>query len=188
MRLLFLLLFSAFTSAHLFAQTPAAPPPTVATFRPGDVFEMKLSGVPEDLGRDFQGGYTVSQDGNVNIPLIHEIRVIGLTPPQVEKLIQSKLVAEKFFTNPGVNINTSPNSRFVVIGGGVRAPQRLAWSPDLTLRSAVELAGGLTDWGSWKGIRLIRDGKPTVYDARKFDRDPAQDPKLLPGDQVIVPQ
>lgn len=182
MRLLVCLLLSALSSVQLFAQA-------IATVRPGDTFEMRLGGVPVELAQEFNAPtYSVSQEGTVNVPLIGEMRVAGLTPTQVEKLIQSRLISEKLFTHPSVNITPAMNSRVVTIGGGVRAPQRLAWSPDLTLRSAVDLAGGYSDWGSPKGIRIIRNGQQTSYDARKFDKDPSLDPKLLPGDQIIVPQ
>jgi protein involved in polysaccharide export with SLBB domain len=183
MRFLSFLALGLLTGATAFSQT------AIATLRPGDTFDMKLGGVPIELAQEFNTPtFTVSQDGTVNVPLIREIRVIGMTPTQVEKLIQNKLVAEKFFTNPSININAAAGSRFVVIGGGVRAPQRLLWSPDLTLRSAIDLAGGTSDFGTLRGLKLIRDGKATVYDGRKFEGDPASDPKLLPGDQIIVKQ
>ena len=34
---------------------------------------------------------------------------------------------------------------------------------------------------------LIRDKQVQVFDIRKFTKDPSQDPKLFPGDQIIVP-
>jgi polysaccharide export outer membrane protein len=182
MRLLLSLLLLSLVGARLDAQT------AMVTLRPGDTFEMRLGAVPLDLAPEFNTSYNVSQEGTVNIPLIGEMRVAGLTPPQLEKSIQNKLIAEKLFTHPSVNINPTPNSRFVTIGGGVRAPQRMAWSPDLTLMSAIQVAGGLGDWGSYNKIRLIRNGQQQVIDGRKFVKDPSLDPKLMPGDQVIVPQ
>jgi protein involved in polysaccharide export with SLBB domain len=182
LRLLIILLLVLLGGAPLGAQT------ALVTLRPGDTFEMRLGAVPVELAQEFNTSYSVSQEGTVNIPLIGQTRVGGLTPPQIEKAIQNKLIADKLFTHPSVNIIPTPNSRFISVGGGVRAPQRLAWTNDLTLRSAVDLAGGYSDWGSPKGIRLIRNGQQTVYDARKFDKDPTLDPKLLPGDQIIVPQ
>jgi protein involved in polysaccharide export with SLBB domain len=205
MRILHVLLALGLSSTPLLAQgglfrrsQPAAPPPaaaassqgTLATVRPGDTFEVRLGGVPPELAMEFNIGYTVSQDGMVNVPNLGPLRVVGLTPPQVEKLIQDRLIAGKIFTHPSVNINPGPGggSRSVVIGGGVRQPQRLAWYPDLTASSAVQLAGGLTDFGTLRGLKIIRDGQVTVYDGRKFESNPALDPKLLPGDQLIVRQ
>jgi polysaccharide export outer membrane protein len=182
MRLLVFILLIGLSSAPLGAQT------ALVTLRPGDTFEMRLGAVPLELAQEFNIAYNVSQEGTVNIPLIGEMKVGGLTPPQVEKAVQNRLIADKLFTHPSVNINPVANSRMVTIGGGVRAPQRLPWSADLTLMSAIQIAGGYSDWGSPKGVRLIRNGQQEVYDARKFDKNPSLDPKLLPGDQIVVPQ
>lgn len=182
MRSLTLLLLVVLGSARLGAQT------ALVTLRPGDTFEMRLGAVPLELAQEFNIPYNVSQEGTVNIPLIGQMHVGGLTPPQVEQAVQNKLIADKLFTHPSVNINPVANSRMVTIGGGVRQPQRLAWSADLTLMSAIQIAGGLSDWGTYKGIRLIRNGQQEVYDGRKFDKNPSLDPKLLPGDQIIIAQ
>jgi protein involved in polysaccharide export with SLBB domain len=114
------------------------------------------------------------------------VKVAGFTPPQVEKIIQDKLVASKVFTTPSVNLNANPNSRSVIIGGGVRVPQRIIWSPDLTAFAAIQLAGGVDGFGSLKNLKLTREGKVTVFDGRKFENDPSSDPKLLPGDLIYV--
>jgi len=199
MRLFLLAIVSPFLfTASLFAQNPPAsnraPVPVaipvaqiVPAIRVGDVFEMRLSGMPVDLASEFAVQYTVAQDGTVNVPLIGEMKVQGLTANQVEHAVQAKLVADKIFTHPTVVVNTGGGPRFVSVGGGVRAPQRLQWSQDLTLRTAIENAGGLDDFGNKKGVRLIRDGRIfQTYDLRVLEKDPSQDPKLMPGDQVFV--
>jgi polysaccharide export outer membrane protein len=158
-----------------------------ATLRSGDVFEVRLSGMPAEFAADFNLQYTVSADGAINVPLIGEFKVVGLTPTEVERNIQSKLVSEKIFTHPTVLISVAQSTRFVSISGGVRQPNRLAWSADLTLASAIGSCGGLSDFGSPKGIKLIRDSKIAgLFDLRQLQKDPAKDPKLLPGDQILV--
>jgi polysaccharide export outer membrane protein len=182
MRLLSLAVASWFIlAASLVAETAGA------FIRPGDIFEMRLSGMPQEEAAAFAVQYTVGQEGTVNVPLIGEVKVNGLTATQVERAIQTRLVSEKIFTHPTAIINIMAGSRFVAIGGGVHAPQRLQWSQDLTLRTAVDYAGGLDEFGSPKGVRLIRDGKIVqTYDLRVLEKNPSQDPKLLPGDQVYV--
>jgi protein involved in polysaccharide export with SLBB domain len=174
---------------HSSTPAPAATPsaPNVPLLRTGDVFEMRLSGMPQDLAAEFAVQYTVGQDGTVNVPLIGEMKVSGLTANEAERQVQAKLISDKIFVHPTVIINIGGGARFVSVGGGVRAPQRLQWSQDLTLRTAIENAGGLDDYGNRKGVRLIRDGKIVQkYDLGVLEKDPSQDPKLLPGDQVYV--
>ena len=160
---------------------------TVATLRAGDIFEMRLSGMPAEFASDFNLQYTVGGEGTVSVPLIGELRAAGMTPSQLERSVESKLVAEKVFTHPTVLINIAQATRYVSVSGGVRQPQRLLWSNDLTLTSAVGNCSGLSDFGSPKGIRIIREGKIFgVFNLTVLQKDPSQDPKLLPGDQVVV--
>src|SRR5258708_6912372 len=107
------------------------------TLRTGDVFEMHLGGLPHDIVDEFASQYTVGSDGTINVPVIGEVKAAGLTPSQLERAIQSKLVADKVFTRPTVLINVAQTARSVSISGGVRNPQRLAWSADLTLGSSI---------------------------------------------------
>lgn len=180
MRLLLPLLTLAALTADSLAQG-------MATLRPGDVFEMRLGGMSAEFAQEFNTQYTVGQEGRVNFPLIGETQAVGLTPLQLQTAIQNKLISEKIFTRPSVNINVVQNLRTVTIGGQVRQPGRQQWAADLTLSAAIDGAGGLGEWGSKKGVRLIREGKVQIYDLRKFEKDPSLDPKLLPGDQVVVP-
>lgn len=181
-RLLFLALLLAILTPRLFGQA-------VATLRPGDIFDMRLSGMPAEYAQEFALQYTVGQDGSINIPLVGEVRAMGLTSTQLERTIQNRLMGEKIFKQPTVVINVAAVQRFVSVNGGVRQPQRLQWSPDLTITSAIGNAGGLDEFSNGKGIRVIREGRVFgQYDWRDLNRDPARDPKLLPGDQVAVPR
>lgn len=177
-----LLVLLALLAPRLFGQT-------IATLRTGDVFDMRLSGMPAEFAQEFTLQYTVGQDGTINVPLVGEIKAAGLTATQLERTIQNRLMGEKIFKQPTVIINIAPVARIVSVSGGVRQPQRLQWSPDLTLTSAIGNCGGLDEFSNGKGIRVIRESKVAgTYSWRDLQKDPSLDPKLLPGDQVTVPQ
>ena len=161
-----------------------------ATLRPGDAFDWKLTGMPREVVEDIANlQFTVGPDGTVNIPLIGKTKVSGLTAPQLEDAIQAKFIADKMFTKPTVIISVAQGARFISLSGGVRQPGRQPWTSDLTLASAIGNAGDISDFGNPKGIRVIRDGKVFgTYNYKEISNDPAKDPKLLPGDQVIVKQ
>jgi protein involved in polysaccharide export with SLBB domain len=179
-----LLVLLALFTPHAFA---AGPGDTIALIRTGDMFDMRLSGMPQEYAAEFSLQFTVGPDGTVNVPLIGEIKAAGLTATQLERVMQNRFMGEKIFTNPTVIINVASVARYVSISGGVRAPQRLQWNPDLSLTSAIGNCGGFGDFGSNKGIRIIREGKVFgMFDWKNIQSDPARDPKLLPGDQVVV--
>ena len=160
------------------------------TIRPGDVFDMRLTGVPADILSEFSGlQYSVGPDGIVNVPLIGKMKVAGLTSSQVEDQIQARYIADKIFTKPIViiSVQQAQVQRSVTITGGVKAPGKQLWTADLTLVTAIGSAQGLSEFGSPKGVRVIRDGKVFgTYNLKDLDKDPAKDIKLLAGDQVIV--
>ncbi len=161
----------------------------LARLRPGDSFEMRLSGMEAPYGDEFMRQYVVDGDGTVNLPYIKSVAAAGLTPGQLERSIQQRLVAAKIFTNPTVNITLQTTARVVAITGGVRQPQRLPWTADLTLRAAVDLAGGIGEFSNGKGVRHIRDGRViNTYNLKELQRNPSADPKVSPGDEVYVPQ
>ena len=151
---------------------------------------MRLTGMPPEVIQDISNiQYSIGPDGTVNIPLIGKTKASGLTSTQLEDAIQAKFIADKIFTRPTVIINVAQGARFISLSGGVRQPGRQPWTSDLTLLSAIGSAGDLNDFASGKGIRVIREGKVFgTYNFKELSKDPSKDIKLLPGDQVIVPQ
>jgi protein involved in polysaccharide export with SLBB domain len=163
----------------------AAPAPTsdAATFRAGDTFELRLSGMPPEAAAEYAQPYTIGGDGYLSIPLVGQIRAAGLTQSQLERAIERKLVEGEIFRFPTASINVGAQARFVTVGGAVRNPNRFPWSPDLTLLTAISAAGGGGDFAGDK-VELIRGGKVAVYSSKKIRKDPSLDPRLMPGDRL----
>lgn len=158
-------------------------PPSTAVFRTGDVFELRVSGMPLEDSQQFAQQYTVGGDGFVNIPLAGQVRAAGVTQSELERAIEAKLIEEKMATRPTATIVVAPRARIITIGGQVRAPQRMDWTPDMTLLTAIMAAGGPADFAG-KKIKLNRAGTVTVYNKKQLEKNPKDDPKLLPGDLV----
>ncbi len=154
-----------------------------ATFRPGDMFLLRLTGMPAEFAEQYRLDFTIGGDGFINIPLAGQVRAAGLTQSQLERAIEKKLIDEEIFRWPTATINVSPGARFVTIGGNVRQPNRLAWTADLTVLSAISACGGQSDFAGDR-INLIRSGQFATYSYKKLKRNPADDPPLNPGDQV----
>lgn len=171
--------------------TRSAAPPTAplaresgnAVFRTGDSFELRMTGMPTEDAQMYSLIFTIGGDGMVNIPLGGQIRAAGLSQSQLEKAIEQRLISEKIFTNPTAIIAVPNQARFVTVGGNVRAPNRQPWSPDLTLLVAIAAGGGGSEWAGDK-IDLIRNGQITTYSLKKLNKNPSDDPRLLPGDRL----
>ena len=157
-----------------------------APLRRGDTVEIRISGVPADEQAQFTAPYTVDSEGMLNMPFIGAVRAAGKKPSQVATFIENNLKAAKIYTNPTITVQPPSGTLAVNVSGAVRAPQRVVYTPDMTLTIAINAAGGLNDFASQKNIRLTREGRSTSWDLRAIRRKPHTDPKLLPGDTVEV--
>ncbi len=158
-----------------------------ARLRPGDTVDLRLAGVPADETQQFSGSYTLDQAGMINLPYIGQVKAGGDLVNQVQSNIENKLRTEGIYTHPTITIQTQAGQRFVNVGGSVRSPGRIIYTPDLTLMSAINAAGGPGDFAK-QGAFLTRGGKRVYYDLKQLKKDPSQDPAILPGDQIEVPQ
>ena len=163
---------------RLFAQAP---------LRPGDTVEIRIAGVPAEEISAFSAQYPIDDAGMINLPYINEIKAAGLQPGALQTAIENKLKSDGIYTQPTVTVIPPVGARFVSVGGQVRSPGRVPYTPDLTLNGALNAAGGASDFAGDK-IRLTRSGKATVYSRKQLSRDPGADPKTQPGDQIEVLQ
>ncbi|MGJ8635096.1 MAG: SLBB domain-containing protein, partial [Luteolibacter sp.] len=80
--------------------------------------------------------------------------------------------------------DSTPESA-IDIGGMVEKPGSLEFKEGTTLGEAIASAGGATEFGSEKRVKLYREGKVKTYDVT--DSSLAQ-LKLQPGDTIEMPQ
>jgi polysaccharide export outer membrane protein len=133
----------------------------------------------------------VRMDGNISLPLIHEIKAAGLTPIQLEEAIAERL--KGFYENPNVSVTVIETNSFkVYISGEVRTPGVYRLRSETTILQIIPMAGGFTDWAKQKKILVIRkeNGKEkrfTVDYKKAMKGDPSSNVILKPGDTIIVP-
>ncbi len=152
-------------------------------FRNGDVFEMRLSGPPEEFTKEFNLVLTVDE-GAVTVPLIGRVPASGMSSSALAMTIERRLKDAKIFTIANVNITASQGvQRIVIVGGSVRQPGKQPYVPDLTLTGAISSAGGPTEF-SKDTMKIIRKGVATSYSRKAIKRNPNLDPKVEPGDIV----
>ena len=134
---------------------------------------------------------SVRIDGNISLPLIHEIKAAGLTPLQLEAAITETL--KGFYENPNVSVTvTEANSFKVYISGQVMNPGVYKLGEEATILQIIPMAGGFTERAKQNKILIIRreNGKEKRFTvsykkAVKGD-DPSSNVVLKPGDTIIV--
>jgi polysaccharide export outer membrane protein len=74
-----------------------------------------------------------------------------------------------------------PKAERIFVTGEVRAPGAYAYDDDMTIFTAISLAGGITAKGSNTRITITR-----LVNGRRLELDAKQEDTLKPGDQVTV--
>ena len=122
------------------AQTQS--PASSAGYRvgPKDLLDIKVFEVPElNIER------RVTEDGTINLPLIGEFPVAGLTVNEVASRLEALLEA-KYVQRASVAVQVREfRSKPIVVLGAVRQPGNLAFSGRWTLLEAISAAGGVAD-------------------------------------------
>lgn len=144
----------------------------------------------------------VDSKGMINLPLVQELRVDGLTISEAERMVENAFREGRFLRKPQVTITVEDyGPREVTIGGSVKIPARypLPLETSMTLLDLVSKAGGFTDTARGTAVRVTRiqpDGSVTtlVFDVEsilKGKKDArAEDSSLVlePNDIVYVPE
>jgi protein involved in polysaccharide export with SLBB domain len=159
-----------------------------AVLRKGDTLEIKISGVPGAETTSLSGQYTIDNDGFVNMAYIGKIRIGGLSAGVAQSTIEQVYRSRDIFTNPTIIITQQMASRFVNVGGEVKAPNRIGYTPDLTVLGSINAAGGFSAYADERKVRLLRGNNVMIIDVKKIRGNPSLDVPVQPGDRVEVPQ
>lgn len=163
--------------------------PLFSQIEAGKAIQITISGVPSEEKGRIDGIYPVSDAGFINMPFIDTVRAAGLRNEDLAVSLQSRYKSLGIYTNPTIqvisNTGNSINEQTVYLGGQVRGPGPKAFTKGLTLYQAIQAAGGATEFGSMKRVKLFRGGRQTEYDLTKsqYMNVPVQ-----PNDTIEVPQ
>jgi polysaccharide export outer membrane protein len=104
-------------------------------------------------GNLFLEGYSIDDQGKVNLPIIGSITVKDMSVDEVQNLIQ--LNANKYLKNATVIVKLI--SFKVTVLGEVNNPgYHYVYNNQITLLEALGLAGDLTPQGNRKNVKLVR--------------------------------
>lgn len=173
-------------AADASAAVPAPAPGTL--LRKGDQIEVRIGGVSIEDVQHVTGIYLVDDEGNLNLPHIGAVRAEGLSQSQLQSQIESAYISKGIYARPTITINIPMTTRFVSVSGSVRSPNRVPFTPDLTVLSAIASAGGFNDFADQGRVRILRGHDVIMVNCKQIRHDPSKDVPLLPGDKIEVPQ
>ena len=148
-----------------------------------DQFTIILSG-----SKDAIFNLNVKLDGTILFPEIGAISVVGLSLQEVKDKL-SLLIKQSYI---GVNIDTSIqnlSAKKITIVGAVKTPGTYLVNPFSTITGALAYSGGISEIGSLRDIKLIRNNKE-VFSFDLYDLlirgDRTNDLTIEAGDTLLV--
>ncbi len=144
----------------------------------------------------------IDAKGNVNLYLVGDVHVAGVTVNEAQRIIETAYHDGRFLRSPKVTVSVEDYAaRTVTVDGQVKNPGPISLPTEstLTVYQAIIRAGGFTDIAKGSAVtvtRLLPDGSKKVFtvdvDAliKGKDRGKAADDTLLlePGDIIYVPE
>ena len=137
------------------------------------------------------GSVTVRPDGFITLPLINDVKAVGMPPAKLRSVLEQKY--KEFLTNPFVTIRIENIiSSQVYLIGQIKSPGMYPFTGSDTVLQLVTRAGGLTIFAKRADLRVVRrNGKKVTEYIVDYDAilkgDFEQDIMLRPGDRIIVP-
>lgn len=157
--------------------------------RKSDVIEVKFKFSPE-----FDQTVTVQPDGFVILDEVGGLKVEGKTLPELTEAIRQAY--QGILHDPVITVSLKDFDKpSFVVAGQVGHPGKYELRSDTTLVEALAIAGDITTAAKHSQVVLFRHVSNEIVEARVFNvkqmlgsRNLQEDPHLLPGDMVFVPQ
>ena len=118
---------------------------------PGDRLRIKVYSDP-----DMSGEYEINSSGAISLPLVGDVKAVGLTTHQLEQTIAARMKG-KVATEPHVSVEMASYAPFYVMGE-VKKAGEYQYHIGLTVADAIATAGGLTYRADDHKIILRRAG------------------------------
>jgi polysaccharide biosynthesis/export protein len=151
----------------------------------GDLLQVSLYGVPE-----FNEHVRVDSNGEISLPMIGAVKVVGLSTERVERIIERKLKEEGYYKNPQITVLQQEfGSQTISVLGEVTKP---GVYPVLTPRKLFDMlsaAGGMTPKAG-RDILITRRTQPNLVQrvslASETEKQMQANVDVFPGDTIVV--
>jgi polysaccharide export outer membrane protein len=154
---------------------------------PGDTLDLMVYKEPDLSMRS-----KIARDGRVQLPLLGEVAVAGLSVREAQNRIRDLYNAD-YLVDPQIYLNIAAYvQRKITVIGQVSSPgsYELMGTDSLGILEAVGMAGGFTRIADTKNIQIKRKigGKTEVIkvNSKRLDDEKGGGFKILPGDIITV--
>ncbi len=149
--------------------------------------QSELSSTPAATGMRAIGS-RVDGRGHVQLPLIGQFKVGGLSTGQIQTALTKHY--EQHLRTPWVVVEILEyRSQPIYLIGEFRQPTTYYMDRPMRLAQAISLAGGITNVADMRSARLLRDGRVVAVDIYRllYEGDMSQNGWIRPSDTLFVP-
>lgn len=174
------------------AKPEEVPPTATASYDPlvyriGIDDELQISVWREP---ELSAAVAVRPDGMITLPLINDVKAVGLRTEELQVLLAEKL--KNFINEPQVTVIVRAiHSRKVSLVGNVSRQGSYTLSGGMTMLELLAAAGGLGTFAKSESIYILREqnGKKIKipFHYKQAVSGKSEDVVLYPGDVVVVP-
>jgi protein involved in polysaccharide export with SLBB domain len=143
-------------------------------YRLGAGDEIRIQVYQED---DLSMMLRLDESGTFDYPYLGTIIAKNRSLNQLQNTLMEGLLQD-VLVNPNVNVSIIKYRDFY-IGGEVKKSGGYPYKPGLTVKQAITLAGGVTEWASSSKYEILREGSNTIESA-------SNNTPVRPGDTVTI--
>lgn len=135
-------------------------------------------------------GFTVSEHGNIRVPTLGEINVLGFTEEEIREKIEGLLLENYFKDEANIFVTVKLSGiRYTTIGE-IGTGSQVIYKEQVTVMEAIANAGGINDLGDRKNVKIIRQ-YPHGEEVHSIDvtqLDALKSPYyyIQPNDMIVV--
>lgn len=135
-------------------------------------------------------GFTVDDHGNIRVPTMGEINVLGFTEKEVREKIEKKLLEEYFKEEANIFVTVKlAGIRYTTLGE-IGQGSQVIYKEQVTIMEAIANAGGITDYGDRENVQIIRQYPQgeEVHEIDVTNIDALSSPYyyIQPNDMIVV--
>lgn len=119
----------------------------------GDILKIQLIGQNDSID-----SYQLGRDGSINIPDIGKIFLSGLSLKNASEMIVAKIKQTYIGVEAYISLENIRDVS-VLVSGNAYNPGIYTLNGSSNMLHALHAAGGISEYGSYRNIKLIRDGK-----------------------------
>ena len=128
---------------------------------------------------DLTGDYLVDPSGNISMPYVQSIHIGGLSTPQIEKIITTRLRGG-YLRDPKVSVQATALRPFYILGE-VTSSGSFPYQPGISIQNAIAIAGGYSPRADQGAVLITRKNVTGTSTARV-----PVTTQIYPGDIIYV--